>query len=474
MLNILFPYITHLHILQLEGYQVNRFLNWLKSNYFKRVLEEKKALVWTAKTKVIFGFSLCYGLLLVLILSYFLGFIGFSIGVIFLTQPYVFLILGVWSLKPYEIIRRSYTKRFISNKVLSCKKLKVIGITGSYGKTSTKEFLTHILKSQFKVLKTPLSYNTLFGIAKVVELELDDTYDFFICEMGAYHTGEIKELCETVHPTYAILTGINEQHLERFGSLENTTLAKFELIETIPSAGFGIVNTDNKIINENYKRYIQTQIFTYGFNDNKFSVKDIETSESGTKFKLLLRSKNYDAQTILVGRSNLSNVIAASAMAYKLGVNYEKIIAAIKTLKPVPHRLEIKLPSPKTGGITFIDDAYNSNIDGFKEALNLLSEFKKTESLGQKKETVLVTPGIVELGNKTAEVHKMLGEIADKVCDYILLVGENERTQAFAESVANKNKIRFLKSISELHQVLKELNLKNPVVLLENDLPDNY
>jgi len=125
---------------------------------------------------------------------------------------------------------------------LSKNNLKVIGITGSYGKTSTKEFLYQILRQKYKVLKTPGSYNTLFGIYKVINHELDARYDFFICEMGAYKIGEIKELCDCVLPDFAILTGINEQHLERFGKIENTIKAKFEIVETLKDKATAAIN----------------------------------------------------------------------------------------------------------------------------------------------------------------------------------------------------------------------------------------
>ncbi|TSC87699.1 MAG: UDP-N-acetylmuramoyl-tripeptide--D-alanyl-D-alanine ligase [Microgenomates group bacterium Gr01-1014_16] len=198
------PLVTYLHILQLEGYQPVRFLRWWVKNPLKFRLENKKKLEWTAKAKFIYVVS---------------G--GF--------WPLMFV--GLLALKPIEEIYKWRTKEKTREKIERLKrgKLKVIGIAGSYGKTSTKEFLYQILKSKYRVLRTPESYNTPMGIAKVVEMELDESYDFFICEMGEHARGDIKELCETVLPDYGVITGINEQHLERFASREEIKKTIYEL-----------------------------------------------------------------------------------------------------------------------------------------------------------------------------------------------------------------------------------------------------
>jgi len=464
MIEKLFPYKIHLNILQLEGYEISRFLTWILNNYFKRDLEGKKILVWTSKAKLIFKISFALGILIALVLINTFGVYGLLISLLLFTQSYLFLAVAVILMKPYEIINRYLVKDRTFKKIKSYKNLKVIGITGSYGKTSIKEFLYQILKSQYKVLKTPESYNTLFGISKGVDYELDGNYDFFICEMGAYKIGEIKELCEMVMPSYGVLSGINEQHLERFGSIENTTKAKFELVESVSKSGFSIVNTDNEIVKDNYIKY-QGKIIPYGLLNSQFSVKDTTMSESLTKFDSILDSKIYKAKTNLIGNSNLSNILAASTMSFLLGVKPEKIIKQISLLKSVPHRLEIN--ENEENNATIIDDAYNSNPTGFREAINTLSLFKDRVK-------ILITPGIVELGNKTKETHVELGKIADSICDYILLVGKNERTLAIENGVKNKKKVIYIEKINSLWPAIEKLNVKRPVILLENDLPDNY
>jgi UDP-N-acetylmuramoyl-tripeptide--D-alanyl-D-alanine ligase len=463
MLTKIFPLRFYLHIAQLEDYDVYRFVSWLSKNPFKHTSDNKKPLVWTSKVKTLFITTLIYiGILSVLLVIRF-GLIGLVISLILATQTYIFLVLSLLTRKPYEILNRALTKKRISNKIAMLKKnkLKVIGITGSYGKTSVKEFLYHILKSKYKVLRTPESYNTLFGIEKVVTYELDETYDYFICEMGAYKIGEIDELCSMVLPGDAILTAINEQHLERFGKIENTIQAKFELIQWVEKSGMCLLNATNTYINENYSKYTLNPIF-YGTNQCKFHTANEVTTLDGTRFSLILDSNEYEAETKLIGYSNIQNILAASSFAYLLGVGPETIVKAISNLKAIPHRLELK---KLANGLIIIDDAYSSNIDGFKEALKLLATFNNHQK-------VIVTPGIVELGKITYAIHKELGAYVDQSCDKILLVGKSDRTRGLEDGISVKNKIHYLNSIKELYDHID--NIENTVLLIENDLPDNY
>lgn len=281
---------AHLHILQLEGYDPIRFLKWWVRNMFKFKLENKKPLVWTGKAKYIYALS---------------G--GF--------WPLMFVALLI--LQPYEIINRWRVKFKTRSKIekLKADGLRIIGITGSYGKTSTKEFLYQILKQKYRVLRTPESYNTVFGIAKVVDLELDNNYDFFICEMGAYKRGEITELCEMVDPDYGILTGINEQHLERFGSLENIIKAKNELVDYVSKKG--------------------GQMVIYGQGEYSHPMEQ--------------------------------NIEGAMKMARILGVTKQP-----KSFLQPEHRLKV---IERGDNLTIIDDAYSANVNGFEAAIKFLQKF---------------------------------------------------------------------------------------------------
>ncbi len=464
MLNKLFPLKLQLHVLQLEGYNIRRFVVWITNNLFVRSLEQKKPLVWTQKVKLLHVVALVYIAIINIVFFIMFSWTGLLVSLILSTQPYLFIVLSVLSLKPYEYLNRLRIRKIIKDKIVRLKSagLVVIGITGSFGKTTTKEFLYEILKSEFRVLKTPESYNTLFGIYKVVDLELSEDYDFFICEMGAYCRGEIAELCDVILPDHGILTGINEQHLERFGSIENTIKAKFELIQAIPPKGYKILNADNENVINNYKAFVSDPIF-YGEKSEDNYYANVVYSSGNRSLDLYVNKHKIELSNVkVIGRGNISNLLASAVMAHKLGVSVEKIKAAIERINPVPHRLEVKeLPD-----MTLIDDAYSSNVEGFKVALEFLASYSTRAK-------VIVTPGIVELGEETESHHKVLGEMTNKVCDYVMLVGDSNRTQALASTIDGA-KIRKLKSISELKTTLASLNLENPVVLIENDLPENY
>lgn len=484
---MLCPIKLHLHVLQLEGYDVSRFLSWLRSNYFVRSLEKKKPLVWTSKAKNILLISVLIYLLCIAFLLLGFGIFGLLFASILFCQPWLFLILGVLVLKPYEYVNRLRVRALIKKKIIKLKKkgLVVIGITGSYGKTTTKNFLYELLKSKYKVLRTPESYNTLFGIYKVVDLELSDTYEYFICEMGAYHIGEIKELCDVVVPDHGILIGINEQHLERFGSIKNTIKAKFELIQAIASneyyyanypgidnannnsKGYCVLNVSDENVRHSYAAYTDSPIL-YGneknsdLTNNTFSEPVYKDGYASTEMSIFGNKIHLDKLNIL-GEGNISNALGASLLAYKLGVSLEEIAAVLNKLEPTPHRLELV---NKENGLTIIDDAYSSNVAGFKVALEYLKTFKNRTK-------VIVTPGIVELGNETSAIHKDLGLFVDEICDHVLLVGKNERTFSLADSITPEKTI-FINSINEMPAILSSLNLTTPVVLIENDLPENY
>jgi len=462
MISKLFPYKLQLQILQLGEYRIIDFLKWISRNFLKREIENKKKLVFSPKARAILVLSLSLNLINIVALTFLFGLVGLVLGLILSSQAYIFLTVSTLILKPFEEVLRFWIKKKNIGKLASFKNLTVIGITGSYGKTSVKEFLSSILKTQYQVLKTPESYNTVLGIARVIDLELDESYQFFVCEMAAYKRGEIKELAKMLKPRYGILTGINEQHLETFGSIENTTAAKFELVEAIPENGFAVINGDNDLVRKNYQKYNKSFV-VYGLGNFDFSAKNIKINKERTSFGLILDGKIYPCKTSLIGRSQIENIVAAATMAFKLGMKPAKIIEAIANLSAVPHRLEFK----NREDMLIIDDAYNSNVTGFKEALNLLDNFKGREK-------VIVTPGIVDLGAKTLEIHKNLGALSEKICDAIILVGKSDRTKGLALGIKDQKKIHWIDSISNLATVLKTLNFKNPVVLLENDLPDNY
>lgn len=416
---VIFPLGVYLHVLQLEQYRPMKLWQWFITHPFKRKIGEKKPLVWTPKAKLLFAGSLVW--IYVLLRIWWPG------GVIAFLLPWIPLSLSLFGLKPFEAVNRSRVKDKTIAKINSLSRLRVIGIAGSFGKTTVKEYLFQILSKKYRVLRTPENYNTLLGIAKVVDLELDEHYDFFICEMGAYKKGEIAELCQVLQPQYGILTGINEQHLERFGSIENIIRAKFELVDFILKKGGKVVaNVGSEPLRGRLKEYkdFKDQIFEYG-----------------------MKEKDPLGQ----------NLEGAKTMAKVLGMSDEEIKEAVKEMKQPEHRLNVI----DRGLYKIIDDAYSSNPDGFKAAIKYLSEFKEWK--------VVVTPGIVELGKATREIHRELGGLMTNVVDQLILVGKNERTENLEKGYG-----KSVEYIEDVKDALGKVKEKKSIILFENDLPDNY
>ena len=351
--------------------------------------------------------------------------------------------------------------------------LRIIGITGSFGKTSVKYYLTTLLSEKYRVLMTPESFNTPMGIVRTIREKMQPTHEIFVCEMGARHLHDIKEITDIVHPDDGILTSIGYQHLETFHSLENIVSTKYELLDAVEEKAadkggehLKFVNGDNEIIRANMK---YKDAITYGLSEgNDFRATDIKVTSAGTTFTVTTPDgESGEFNTKLVGRHNVENIMGAIAAAYKMGIPMNKLKMGVRRIQSVPHRLELV----KHGAVSILDDAYNSNPNGAKVALETLDLFEG-------KVKILVTPGMVELGEKEDEYNKAFGEQAAKVCDYIILVGE-ANTKAIKkgaeEAGFSADKLFVKNSLNEATKLMYELEAgKEKVILLENDLPDNY
>lgn len=358
-------------------------------------------------------------------------------------------------------------KRWYLNDALkilrSCSDLKVIGITGSYGKTSMKYFLNTILKQKYNVLMTPGNYNTPMGVVKTVRSSLRGYHEYFICEMGAKGVGEIKELCDIASPLHGIVTSIGPQHLESFKSIENIISTKLELASNL-CGGKVFLNIDNEYIRNN----LTEGAVTYGTSDDadyKATVRSV--SRRGTEFSVKYPDgSERDFSTVLIGSHNVVNLCGAVAMAHFLGVEDEYITEGVSRITPVPHRLQLSVKN----GLTIIDDAYNSNPSGCRAALEALSYFDEYK--------ILVTPGMVELGSEEERLNREFGREAAAVCDYVILVGERQTRpilQGLHDAGCDDAKIYVAHDLNDAMAKVYSLKTDRPkAVLLENDLPDNY
>ncbi len=346
------------------------------------------------------------------------------------------------------------------------KDLTVIGVTGSYGKTSTKFILARLLEEGFNVVATPESFNTPMGVVRTVREKLRPQTQIFICEMGAKNVGDIREICEIADPSIGIITSVGPQHLETFGSIEQVAKTKFELADwVLGKNGSAFVNGDNEIIRQRtmapgFQRYGTDATFPY-------YAANIRYHAGGSAFDLILDGERVPVETKLLGMHNVLNITAAAAVAHTLGIEADAIRYAVSQLTATPHRLELKR---FLAGSTLIDDAYNANPEGCLEAVRVLGAFD-----GMKK--VIVTPGLVELGEKEYEANYALGLAAAKVCDTIILVGQ-KRSVPLADAIKTTpfpaEALHIVDRFADAMEVLTELADLKTVILFENDLPDNY
>ncbi len=376
----------------------------------------------------------------------------------------LFMYYLLWPLE--ELIKKYYLHS--AKKKLQEASPITIGITGSYGKTSVKNFVASLVDKAYISVKTPASYNTLMGITKTINTSVNNLTEVFISEMGATKKGEIKELTDFVAPSIAVITEIGPQHLESFKSIEDIIKTKFELADSVKqNNGTIFLNYDNEYIKN---KELDMNKITYGVNDKNldYNSYDLESSYKGLKFKILDKEANEEKElkTKLIGRHNIVNITGAIAVADYLKVPMKKIAVKVREIQNVKHRLEL-LPK---GNITIIDDSYNANPISSKSAVDTLGEFKGIK--------IIVTPGLIELGKDQEKYNYEFGKYMADVCDYIFLVG-TDNYEAMLKGIKEKNydeqKVFKVNLPQEAVSQIISWNLKKEVtVLLENDLPDNY
>ncbi len=370
---------------------------------------------------------------------------------------------------PIERMVYYHYKHKAQSKLKNMSNLKIIGITGSYGKTSSKNILSDILNIKYNALPTPKNLNTFNGLIMTVNNHMDKFTDIFIAEMGAYVKGEIKGLCKLVKPKYGILTTIGTAHLETFGSEENITSGKFELIESLPSDGFAVLNGDEpKQVGYKLKNKVKTIWIGIDNKDVDVRATNIKCSSKGTEFDVVFKGskKTYAFETRLLGNHNVYNILAGIACGREFGIDILDLQQAVRGVRAVEHRLELK----KLGNFYQIDDAYNSNPVGAANACKVLGMMPGIK--------VVVTPGMIELGAKEEEYNRTFGEQIAEVADYAVLIGE-KRTKPIKEGLINKgfdkDKIIVFNEVRDAYPYIGTLTGKKEVyALFENDLPDTY
>lgn len=426
----------------------------------------KKPIVYTARVKRMFAtvFVLVVAICTVAVL---VGGVAefFILGALLLFAPILVIIANILN-APIEKAVRNYYINDAKRMLKEHSRLKIVGITGSFGKTSVKYYLTTLLGAKYNVLMTPESYNTPMGVVITVRGSLRATHDIFVCEMGAKYVGDIKELCDIVHPDNGMVTSIGEQHLESFGSVQNIINTKYEMADGISDSGKLFINISSDTI---YKNRPNREAVTYGLTpEADYYATDISVSGAGTEFTLCHGDERETYRTRLIGEANVTNIVGAIAVANgAYDISLHELKKAVASLKCVPHRMELL----DRGGMLIIDDAFNSNPAGAKAALRTVGLFDAVK--------IIVTPGMIELGDKEEELNRELGANAAAVCDYIVAVGERQAKPIVGgakDAGFDESKIYVAKTFTAAMEFVNSINSngKKKVVLLENDLPDNF
>ena len=376
--------------------------------------------------------------------------------------------------QPFFVLARNNILKQATQKISKFKNLKVIGITGSYGKTSTKEFLTTILSKKYKVLSTKEHQNSEIGIAKCILNNLTEDYEIFVVEMGSYAKGGIKLLCDIVKPQIGLVVGVNEQHISLFGSLENLLSAEGgrELADSLPKDGMLILNGDNKYCLDLYKKANNLSAGkkkTYSINRGKINSdiwsEDISVLKNSLSFVAINKNKEaYHFKVNVLGKQNIQNLLASILVARELGMDLREISEASGNIKQEQGGMVLK--SGKHG-LNIIDSSYSANPDGVLADLDYLNIF------GGKK--IIVMPCLIELGKKSSEIHEKIGQKIGKICDIAIITTrenfKNIKKGAIYSGMEEKN-IIFCENPNDIYSMITLLVTKNDAVLLEGRVPN--
>ena len=486
-----------LHIFQQNSYIVSRYLEWLKENALLRIkaawlpvcaalifrypvpalvfllmyglytehkASYRKPLVYTARVKR----QIAVEAVLVLILCAVLLKLRADafLPALSLILPWLLVIPVGWITAPIE---RGVQQSFLNDakRILAEQSGMIrIGITGSYGKTSTKNVIQAVLSEKYNSLMTPASFNTPMGITRTIREYMKPIHKVFVCEMGADKPGDISELMEFVHPTIGIVTSIGPQHLATFGSQEKITYEKMRMVEELPPEGTAILNYDNEII-RNYQIQNPVRVITYGIHcpEADYRAEDISYSENGSRFTIVHGDERVEITSPLLGELNILNILSAAACGRLLDVDWNAVRRGIRTMKPVEHRLERKT----IGGRRFIDDAFNANPSGAHMALNVLSMMPGRRWI--------VTPGMIELGDRQEEINHDFGMQMKGQCDEVILVGPVQTRpvlEGLQDAGFDAEHIRTVDGIEEAMRIVFAETTAEDTILLENDLPDAF
>ena len=448
-----------------------------------RELAAKKALVFTPRVRRMLGAAALLAFLVTAGLAALVAHVPVALGIVLVgllclaapaLVPYV-VILGNVAMAPVEArVRRGFLQR--ARVRIQEYQPTTIAIAGSYGKTSTKHIVAHLLAPQTATLATPKSFNTLMGVTRTINEHLQPIHRAFVVEMDAYGAGEIAAMCRLVEPQIGVITSLGSQHLERFGTVDAIGDALYELVDALPSGAPVVMYSGDRASARLAERALSTgrRVVRYGLADDvagpcDVTAMDVTVDEHATHFTWRWPAQGLECRVSipLLGRHNILNVSAALAVVHLMGLSVPAAVVAAAGLEPVPHRLQLM---PGTGGVTIIDDSYNANPVGIHNGLDVLAQMR-----GQGK--ILVTPGLVELGPIEEAENRELGRHAARVCRAVILVGAQQTRPIQAglqDGGMPAERIHVVETLEEVTATLGRITAAGDVVLFANDLPDSY
>lgn len=476
------------HVFQLESYKRPWFRGWCSADrrralFLRSFVDAKKPLAMTGRawrTIITATLLTVLGILIPAGIVHLVAGAPFDLltcGVMFALMfsfPDRLLLLADLVLTPVQrAINRLYLER--ARRRLDEVRPLVIGVTGSFGKTSTKFAIARILGPPEEVLATPSSFNTTLGVCRTINEQLRPAHRFFVVEMGARREGDVAEVCRLVRPRIGVLTAIGPAHLETFGSIEAVRRAKYEIIAALPPGGVAVMSSDDPEVRALATATGGPAVVRYGVEREgspRVGARDIEVHARGTDFTIVDEESGEKLRvgTRLLGKHAIGHVLAGVGVALATGHRLEELGSRIEGMEPAEHRLQL---IEGAGGVTVIDDAYNSNPDGAAAALEVLAAMPA-------RKRVIVTPGIVEMGAQQDAANEELGRRAAEVCDTLIFVAKLNRTALVAGAEAAGTggtggaEVLVADSLAEATELMRSLIGPGDVVLFENDLPDQY
>jgi len=468
-----------IYMLQANEYYPFEYMAWYHrtSDFFN--IEKRKHLVYTTKAILLTAFawtSFVWSFVTSAYVAYQTGLPGIIAAIVgFIIAPFIvpytlFLLIVVlnWLQIPIEAYIIAKAKR----RLRAHKAIK-IGIAGSFGKTTMREILKTVLSEDKHVASPGGSHNTPLAIARFIE-SLSGNEEVLVFEFGEYYPGDIKKLCKFVEPDWGVVTGINEAHLERFGTLERATGTIFELVDYLKSKSGSFskgsfsrevlvyINSEGTVRSRDDKSYI-----FYGQNGTEvWRVKSASTNIEGTTIHFSHFDKDVETHSRLLGLHNVGPLSAAADIASRLGLTDEQIQKGIEKTKPFDHRMQ-----PRTdGGVIWIDDSYNGNPDGAAAAIEFLKTLK-----GHRR--FYVTPGLVEMGSRKEEIHKEMGrKLAEAGIEKVILIKDSV-TPFIEEGLKEadyKGEVIWYDFGPTAFNALPKMTVSGDVILIQNDWPDQY